>query len=250
MGIFSRSRKASTAKLETDTLKMPVHVGIIMDGNGRWATRRHLPRFAGHKAGVNALRTIVEAASDMKLPMISVYAFSTENWGRPRDEIQGLMQLFWESVKSDLDKLHAKNVKLVHIGKLEGLDKPVRDAIDYAHNLTHANTGLVLNVCFNYGGRSEIVDAMREILQSGTHIDQINEQMISDHLYTRKLPDPDLIIRTAGEMRLSNFLIWQAAYSEYYSTEKLWPDFGREDFILAIQEYSSRKRRFGKLDNE
>ena len=227
---------------------IPRHIAIIMDGNGRWATSRHLPRSLGHKAGVEALRRTVELCNDYHVPMLTVYAFSTENWGRPKDEIDALMRLFWETIRSDLDRLHREGVRLRHVGRLKDLAPDVQDAIHHMQTLTRDNDKLSLNVCFNYGGRAEIVDAVREIVAAGTPPEQITEDLIGSHLYTRDLPDPDLVIRTAGEMRLSNYLIWQVAYAEYYSTPVLWPDFAQNDFVAALDAFARRKRKFGKTD--
>ncbi len=250
--LFSSTRKEKTSA-QTDIVapeqKAPVrHVAIIMDGNGRWATKRHLPRLAGHKAGVNALRRVVECATDENIEMLSVYAFSTENWGRPRVEVEGLMRLFWETIRSDIGKLHREGVRLRHLGRLQDLPPDLQKAIQESVDLMKDNTGIGLNVCFNYGGRAELVDAVRQIIADGRCPDAINEELISSYLYTRDLPDPDLVIRTAGEMRVSNFLLWQSAYSEYYATPTLWPDFGQEDLLEAIDSYHQRKRRFGRVD--
>lgn len=243
-------RRAEVARLHVHQGRaIPQHIAIIMDGNGRWATRRHMPRLMGHRAGVDALRRVVELCHDEHIPMLSVYAFSTENWGRPREEVDGLMRLFWDTIKSDLDRLRREGVRLRHIGRMEDLAPDIQRAVQDAMDVTAANRELCLNVCFNYGGRAEIVDAVRKIVASGTPADEITEEMIGRHLYTGGLPDPDLVIRTAGEMRLSNYLIWQAAYAEYYSTPILWPDFDREAFLQALEAYSQRKRRFGKLDD-
>ncbi|HEY7832374.1 MAG TPA: polyprenyl diphosphate synthase [Ktedonobacterales bacterium] len=243
-------RQAEIARLHVEQGRaIPQHIAIIMDGNGRWATRRHLPRLLGHKAGVDALRRVVELCHDEHIPMLSVYAFSTENWGRPREEVDGLMRLFWDVIQSDLERLRREGVRLRHIGRMDELAPDIQDAVRSSMEVTRDNTELCLNVCFNYGGRAEIVDAVRQIVAAGTPADEITEEMITGHLYTRDLPDPDLVIRTAGEMRLSNYLIWQAAYAEYYSTPVLWPDFARDDFLAALQAYSQRKRRFGRLDD-
>jgi undecaprenyl diphosphate synthase len=223
------------------------HMAIIMDGNGRWATRRHLPRLAGHSAGVAALRRIVECASDEHIEMLSVYAFSTENWGRPKHEVDGLMRLLWETVRSDLERLHSKGVRLRHLGRLSNLAPDIQDAINEMVDLTKNNTTIAVNVCFNYGGRAELVDAVRQIVADGRDPDSITEELIGSYLYTRDLPDPDLVVRTAGEMRVSNFFLWQSAYSEYYATPTLWPDFGRDDLLAALESYNQRHRRFGKL---
>ncbi len=204
------------------------HIAIIMDGNGRWATKRHLPRLAGHKAGVNALRRVVECATDEHIEMLSVYAFSTENWARPRVEVEGLMRLFWETIRSDLEKLHRDGVRLRHLGRLQDLSPDIQQAVRDSVELTRNNTRIGLNVCFNYGGRAELVDAVRQIIADGRDPDAITEELISSYLYTRDLPDPDMVIRTAGEMRVSNFLLWQSAYSEYYATPTLWPDLGEK----------------------
>ena len=223
------------------------HLAIIMDGNGRWATKRHLPRLAGHKAGVTALRRVVEYATDENIEMLSVYAFSTENWSRPRPEVEGLMRLFWETIRSDLDKLHRNGVRLRHLGRLQGLSPDIQKAVRDMMELTRNNTRIGLNVCFNYGGRAEMVDAIRQIIADGHNPEAISEELISGYLYTRGLPDPDMVIRTAGEMRVSNFLLWQSAYTEYYATPKLWPDFGKEDLRAALENYRNRQRRFGKV---
>jgi undecaprenyl diphosphate synthase len=222
------------------------HIAIIMDGNGRWATQRHLPRVAGHTAGVGALRRVVQCASDEHIvDMLSVYAFSTENWRRPRIEVEGLMRLFWETIRSDLQRLHRDNVRVRHLGRVRDLPPDVQKAIHESAELTKNNTGMSVNVCFNYGGRAELVDAVRQMIADGCDPDAIDEELISSYLYTRDMPDPDLVIRTAGEMRISNFLLWQSAYSEYYVTPTLWPDFGRDDLLAAVDSYSQRQRRFG-----
>jgi undecaprenyl diphosphate synthase len=223
------------------------HLAIIMDGNGRWATKRHLPRLAGHKAGVNALRRLLEYAVDEHIEMVSVYAFSTENWGRPRTEVEGLMRLFWETIRSDIEKLHREGVRLRHLGRLQDLSPDIQQAVQDSVELTRNNTRIGLNVCFNYGGRAELVDAIRQMIADGRSPDSITEEMISSYLYTRDLPDPEMVIRTAGEMRVSNFLLWQSAYSEYYATPTLWPDFGREDLLAALDSFRHRQRRFGRL---
>lgn len=242
-------RQAEARRLRfRDGQAIPHHIAFIMDGNGRWATSRHLPRSMGHRAGVEALRRVVRLCNDYHVPMLTVYAFSTENWGRPADEVNALMGLLWETIRTDVDRLHREGVRLRHVGRLEGLDQDIQDAIHWMEELTSANNKLELNVCFNYGGRAEIVDAVRHIIAAKIPVDDVTEETISSYLYTRELPDPDLIIRTGGEMRLSNYLIWQAAYAEYYSTATLWPDFGEADLVAALDAYASRKRRFGKTD--
>jgi len=242
-----QSQSDAAQQLASEQKPVLRHVAIIMDGNGRWATKRHLPRLAGHKAGVNALRRVVEAAADENIEMLSVYAFSTENWARPRVEVEGLMRLFWETIRSDLEKLHRDGVRLRHLGRLQDLSPDIQQAVRASVELTRNNTRVGLNVCFNYGGRAELVDAVRQIIADGRDPDVITEELISSYLYTRDLPDPDMVIRTAGEMRVSNFLLWQTAYSEYYATQTLWPDFGREDLRAALESYRQRQRRFGRL---
>jgi undecaprenyl diphosphate synthase len=253
---FTSAKGNSTSQSQSITAEQPVseqtprvrHLAIIMDGNGRWATKRHLPRLAGHKAGVNALRRVLECAIDEHIEMLSVYAFSTENWGRPRSEVEGLMRLFWETIRSDIEKLHREGVRLRHLGRLKDLSPDIQKAVQDSVDLTRNNTRIGLNVCFNYGGRAELVDAVRQIIADGRDPETIDEDMISSYLYTRDLPDPDMVIRTAGEMRVSNFLLWQSAYSEYYATPTLWPDFGKEDLRAALDSFHRRQRRFGRLN--
>jgi len=237
----------SHALVETPQLTIPSHVAIIMDGNGRWAQRRHLPRLAGHRAGVRNLHRIVRACADLGVRTLTVYAFSTENWGRPLDEVNGLMALFLDASQRETRALHRNGVRVRHVGSMAGVSPRLRTAIERAVELTRHNTRVTLNVAFNYGGRAEIVQAVKQIVVDKLDSDQIDEDTISRYLFTAEVPDPDLVIRTAGEMRLSNFLIWQAAYSEYYATPALWPDFSEEDLHAAIQSYTARRRKFGKL---
>ena len=243
----TQSQTVTTPRAASEPQAQVRHLAIIMDGNGRWATRRHLPRIAGHKAGVDALRRVVECAVDERIEVLSVYAFSTENWGRPKSEVDGLMRILWETIRSDVDKLHRNGVRLRHLGRLLDLSPDIQRAVRNMVELTKNNTRIILNVCFNYGGRAELVDAVRQIIADGRDPASINEELISSYLYTRDLPDPDLVIRTAGEMRVSNFLLWQSAYSEYYATSTLWPDFGRNDLLEALASFQKRHRRFGKL---
>ncbi|MBF6590020.1 MAG: di-trans,poly-cis-decaprenylcistransferase [Ktedonobacterales bacterium] len=244
-------RRAELAQLRfRDGRAIPRHIAVIMDGNGRWATQRHLPRSMGHHAGVEALRRVVQLCDDQHVPMLSVYAFSTENWGRPQEEVDALMRLMWETIRTDVERLHRNGVRLRHIGRLADLAPDIQEAIRHMMELTQHNTKLHLNVCFNYGGRAEIVDAVREMMAAGMPAEEVTEEAIGRHLYTRDLPDPDLVIRTGGEMRLSNYLIWQAAYAEYYSTPTLWPDFDDADLLAALDAFAGRKRRFGKLDSQ
>jgi undecaprenyl diphosphate synthase len=218
-----------------------------MDGNGRWAKARGLPRLFGHRAGAENIHRIVEACADIGVKVLTVYAFSTENWGRPREEVEGLMRLLQETLDREVPQMHEKGVRLWHSGDLSRLSPEMQKAISDALELTRENDRIILNVALNYGGRAEIVEAVRKIIREGVRPEDVTEEMISAHLYTAGLPDPDLIIRTAGEMRLSNFLIWQAAYAEYYSTPVLWPDFDRAELEKALDAYAHRERRFGRL---
>jgi len=228
-------------------MSIPRHVAIIMDGNGRWAQRRHLPRLVGHRQGTNNIHPIVEACEDLGIAVLTLYAFSTENWGRPEDEVNGLMKIFLEIHRRETLALHRKGVHVRHVGSLDGVSPALQAAIRDAEELTRNNNGLVLNFAFNYGGRAEIVHAVRALVAEGVTPEDVTEEAISRRLHTAGLPDPDLMIRTAGEMRLSNFLIWQAAYAEYYFTDKLWPDFSAGDLRNAVEAYSLRKRKYGKL---
>ncbi len=251
-GLFSTARKEKTqsqpaAEPRSESQSPVRHLAIIMDGNGRWATRRHLPRLAGHKAGVDALLRVVECARDEHIQMLSVYVFSTENWTRPKTEVEGLMRLVWETLRQQLQRLHKEGVRLRHLGRLYNLPPDLQHAIRDAVELTKNNTVIDVNVCFNYGGRAELVDAVRQIVADGRDPESITEEVISSYLYTRDLPDPDMVIRTAGEMRVSNFFLWQSAYSEYYATPIFWPDFGQEDLLAALESFQQRQRRYGGL---
>ncbi len=224
---------------------IPRHVGIIMDGNGRWARARGLPRTMGHRAGTKNIRRILEESVRLGVKVLTVYAFSTENWGRPRSEVNHLMRLISQSIRDELDELDANGVQIRHSGRLEGISSRLREQIEYALERTKNNDVIVLNVAFNYGGRAEIVDAIKEIIRKGYKPEDVTEELVSQHLYTAGLPDPDLIIRTGGEYRLSNFLTWQAAYAEYYATPTYWPDFDEAELRAAIAEFQHRERRFG-----
>jgi len=216
-----------------------------MDGNGRWARRRGHPASFGHRAGVRAIKRVLEGCEELGVHALSVYAFSTENWSRPRAEVRALMRLFHETMQREIDEMHRRGVRIVVSGRRDGLSPRMRDRIEEAVARTARNTNGVLNVCLNYGGRAELVDAVRRLVKEGVPADQIDESAIASRLYVPDLPDPDLIIRTAGESRVSNFLLWQSAYSELLVTETLWPDFGVEDLKAAIADYNSRIRRFG-----
>lgn len=228
---------------------LPTHIAIIMDGNGRWAAARGLPRLAGHREGTENIRRVIRACDEFKVKYLTIYAFSTENWGRPSDEVEGLMMIMADVIDRELNNLHEQNVRLVHIGNLEKLKPNLIKKIKHAVELTSHNTGLVLCIAWNYGGRDEIITAVQKMISAGITPEEVTESLMNSYLYTAGIPDPDLIIRTSGEMRLSNFLIWQAAYAEWYITETLWPDFGREELLGALENYSQRNRRYGKLSS-
>jgi undecaprenyl diphosphate synthase len=227
--------------------RIPTHIAIIMDGNGRWALARGLPRMAGHRAGTENLRRVIEACIEFGIRYLTIYAFSTENWGRPQEEVAGLLHILEDVIDRELQELRDQGVQLRHIGRLDRLNPVLRDKVLYAVDFTRHNTRLVLNVAFNYGGRDEIVCAVQRMIADGVEAQAVNDQRISQYLFTAGVPDPDLIIRTSGELRGSNFLIWQGAYSEWYFTPTYWPDFDREALLKALQEFSHRERRYGKL---
>ncbi len=226
---------------------VPQHVGIIMDGNGRWARARGLPRLAGHRAGTENLRRVLAAAVEFGIKILTIYAFSTENWNRPEKEVQGLLAILERVIDRELPELHEQGVRLRHIGRLEGIPARLQRKVEDAIQLTKDNQRLTLNVAFNYGGRAELVDAIRGIIAAGVPAEDVDEELISRQLYTGGLPDPDLIIRTSGEMRISNFLIWQGAYAEFYVTSTLWPDFDKDELYKALKDYKQRERRFGLI---
>ncbi len=246
-----------------DAKRLPCHIAVIMDGNGRWAQKRHLPRIAGHRAGVQSAREIIETCARLHIPALTLYAFSMENWRRPKAEIDFLMRLLREYLRKELPVIHRNNIRLQVIGRTDQLPDGVREDVTNGMAKTAANTGMCLTVALNYGGRAELVDAFNAILDrvrhngngahnngSGAHADErlrVDEQMIADNLYTAGLPDPDLLIRTSGEMRVSNFLLWQIAYAEIYVTETLWPDFRRAELYTALADFQRRERRYGGL---
>ncbi len=231
--------------LPVNSRRIPTHIGIIMDGNGRWALARGLPRMAGHRAGTENLRRIIEACIEFGIKYLTIYAFSTENWGRPTEEVQGLMRIFENVIDSELQELHDQGVRLRHIGRLDRLrpsfKKKVLEAMDY----TKDNDRLILNIAFNYGGRDEIVCAIQSMIRDGVKAEEVTDLLVSKYLFTAGVPDPDMIIRTSGELRGSNFLIWQGAYSEWYFPPTYWPDFDRQELLKAIEEYNQRERRYG-----
>ena len=236
---------------------IPQHIAIIMDGNGRWAKKRGLPRAAGHKRGAESLREAVRACNELGVKHLTVYAFSTENWQRPEDEVGFLMGLFLEAINNEVNKLHKNNVRIRFLGRLQQFSKELQEKMRWAMDLTEKNTAGNMNVMVNYGGRAEITDAVNEIVKGiegseggGGRRKEITEEEIENNLYTKGIPDPDLLIRTANEMRISNFLLWQIAYSEIYVTDVLWPDFNKQELIKAIEEYGKRERRFGKTSEQ
>jgi undecaprenyl diphosphate synthase len=234
-----------------DPKRLPQHLAIIMDGNGRWAQRRHLPRVAGHRTGVKTARVIIETCSRLHIPCLTLYAFSLENWRRPQAEVEFLMRLLREYLKRELPTMQKNNIRLMFIGRSEHLPQSVRDDMAEGVRLTSGNTGMRLILALNYGGRAELVDAFNALLDqarsNGLSNFKADEQSISEHLYTAGLPDPDLLVRTSGEVRVSNFLLWQIAYAEIYVTQVLWPDFSRARLLEALVDYQKRERRYGGL---
>ncbi len=235
---------SSTTK---EIARLPNHVAIIMDGNGRWAKQHGLPRLEGHQAGAQNTRPIIKCLNQHHIKYVTFYGFSTENWDRPEDEVTGLLRLFEESINKYVSEFHENGIKLRHLGHLEELPQGLQLAINRAIELTKNNTGMTLSFALNYGGRLEILDAVRHIVADGIPTQNINERLFNSYLYTAGLPDVDLVIRTSGEFRISNFLMWQAAYSEYYFTEVLWPDFNQKELEKVLLAYSQRQRRFGRL---
>jgi len=249
-------RREAKIYASLDPQQFPQHIAIIMDGNGRWARRRHLPRVAGHKAGVAAVRSVVETAARIGIPAITLYAFSAENWQRrPRGEVGFLMRLLRHYLKQEVPTLNANNIRLEYIGRQHELPPEVQERMKWAQEATAKNSGMRLTLALNYGARNELVDAFRAMVSAAAnnggiaHL-HIDEETVRRHLYTHHLPDPDLVIRTSGEMRLSNFLLWQVAYAEIYVTDTLWPDFRGEQLLEAIAEYQRRDRRYGGLSPE
>ena len=229
--------------------KVPQHVAIIMDGNGRWAISRGLPRVAGHKAGTENLRRVIRSTAEFGIKYLTIYAFSTENWGRPPEEVQGLMGILQDVIDRELHELHDEGVQLRHIGRLERLDPKIQAKVLKAIELTKNNDRLVLNIAWNYGGRDEIVCAIQKILKDGIAPDDVTSELVSQYLFTAGVPDPDLVIRTSGELRISNFLIWQAAYSEWYVTPTFWPDFDKDEYRRALEVFAQRDRRYGGVSD-
>jgi undecaprenyl diphosphate synthase len=240
-------RDAVDAGLATPPTSVPRHVAIIMDGNGRWAQERGLSRQQGHRAGTENIRRIIQTFGERGVRCLTLYAFSTENWTRPRREVNALMRLIPRVIQREVKELHRNGVRLVHVGSLEPLDENVRRKVEDAIELTRDNDRMTVALAFNYGGRAEIVDAVRRIVDEGVAAERVDEALFSSYLYTQGLPDPDLVIRTGGEMRLSNFLLWQSAYAEFHATPTYWPDFNETEIDRALEAYASRERRFGDV---
>ncbi|MEZ4357028.1 MAG: isoprenyl transferase [Eubacteriales bacterium] len=252
MRIFKKKAAGINSLMqELDHKNLPEHVAIIMDGNGRWAQKRKLPRSVGHRAGVENVRTVIRLSSDLGIKALTLFAFSTENWKRPQDEVNVLMDLLVEYIKKELNELNRKNTRIKTLGDLNKMPKKVADEIDRAKETTKNNTGLIVNMALNYGSRQEMVSAVKKIaskaMSGEISIDEIDENTILKNLYTADLPEPDLIIRTSGENRLSNFLLYQAAYSEFIFTKTLWPDFNEKEYLKALIEFEQRQRRFGAI---
>ncbi|HSE40751.1 MAG TPA: isoprenyl transferase [Acidobacteriota bacterium] len=248
---MSRKSLAEELYLKIDLSRLPVHVAVIMDGNGRWAKRRSLPRVSGHREGIKSVREIVTTSAELKLEVLTLYAFSVENWKRPRTEINTLMSLLREYLRKELKTLMKNNIRFQAIGRWRELDEKVVEDLQWAMNESRFNSGLLFNIALNYGGRTELVDSFREIYRelasNGRDPDRITEEMISQHLYTSGQPDPDLLIRTSGELRISNFLLWQIAYAEIWVTDVLWPDFRKQHLYEAIIDFQKRERRYGGI---
>ncbi len=238
---------STTARAADESARLPGHIAIIMDGNGRWAEKRGLARLEGHKAGLENTRAVVRHMSRRQIKFVTLYSFSTENWSRPRDEVDGLLGILEKSLRKDYKELKEADIRLRHIGHLEKLPRGLKLAIKKGLRETRGNSGMTLTLAFDYGGRMEIVDAARRIIADGHPPREIDEALFNRYLYTAELPDVDLVIRTSGEYRISNFLLWQSAYSEYYFTDVLWPDFNETEVDKALAVYSQRRRRFGGL---
>ncbi len=247
--MLPQSDTSAIARQQSDPKpsKVPCHVAIIMDGNGRWAEQQGLPRLAGHRVGMDRIQRVLEILAEKGVAFVTLYAFSTENWNRPPGEVEGILELLEEALRSKIQALHDKNVKVVHLGRVDKLAPSLRGAVAHAQELTKNNTGITLNVAFDYGGRDEILEAVRRIIREQVPAEAVDERLFSSHLFTNQCPDPDLVIRTGGEMRISNFLLWQSAYSEYYHTFTLWPDLDAAELERALESYSNRQRRFGNV---
>lgn len=236
-----------TTKSQPSDIKVPRHVAIIMDGNGRWASSRGLPRSEGHRAGYENLRRVVAAASKSGVAYLTLFAFSTENWDRPNEEVTGILALAAEVIRIETEDLHSNGIRIKHVGRLDRLPQELQDQIGEAVELTRDNKGMTLGIAFDYGGRYDVVQAIQRIIEDGVAKEDVTEEMVSNYLFTSSVPDPDLVIRTGGEFRISNFLLWQSAYAEFYSSEVYWPDFDGKQLQKAFEVYTRRERRFGRV---
>jgi len=245
-----QTQASASQQGSTGQPKVPVHVAIIMDGNGRWAQKRGLPRLDGHRVGVDSIQKILKTLSQKGVQYVTLYAFSTENWNRPEEEVTGILEILQYALRVQTEALHENNVRIVHIGKQDRLSPQLREEVAHSEELTRENSGITLNVAFDYGGRDEILAAVKKIIRDGIPEDQVDEALFQSYLFTGHSPDPDLIIRTGGEMRISNFLLWQSAYSEYYHTPTLWPDLESDELERVLEDYSTRQRRFGRVAPE
>ncbi len=243
-------RTASSEEPAEAVSSAPVHVAIIMDGNGRWAKQRNLPRLAGHRKGVESIHRVLQTLSDKGVKYVTLYAFSTENWNRPAEEVEGILDIMVDALRRQTQSIHENNVRILHIGRMDRLTPALHDAVAQAQELTRDNTGVTLNVAFDYGGRDEILKAVKQMIWDGVPAEDVDEALFSKYLFTSHCPDPDLIIRTGGELRISNFLLWQSAYSEYHHTSTLWPDLEPTELELVLEEFKNRQRRFGKVSPE
>lgn len=242
--------KQTISGYNANPIDLPQHVAIIMDGNGRWALKKGLPRIEGHKAGVEKIRMILKVLGEAEVKFVTIYAFSTENWSRPKSEVLGIMGILEEVIETETEKLHQNGVRIIHLGRSDRLAKKLGSSVNYAQELTKHNQSMTLCIAFDYGGRAEILRAIKQILSDGISSKEIGETLLNKYLYTHNIPDPDLIIRTGGEKRLSNFLLWQSAYSELYFTPVHWPDLEPKQIIEALNEFASRRRRFGSLEKD
>ncbi|HVT11314.1 MAG TPA: isoprenyl transferase [Fimbriimonadaceae bacterium] len=239
--------RAKAVALGISLASLPVHVAVIMDGNGRWARKKGLARLLGHREGYKTLRGVLLNASELGIKYLTVYAFSAENWRRPEDEVKGLMKLIEQAAKDELRLMHQNNVRVQVAGRIDQVPEGLRKALEHGIETTKDNTGITFTLAINYGGRAEMVDAVKKIVAEGVRPEDVTEELISQHLYNPSHPDPDLMIRTAGEMRWSNFLLWQSAYTELYVTDKTWPEFGEQELLEAVLTYQRRTRKFGAV---
>ncbi len=239
--------ESTAVEAAADDVAIPRHVAIIMDGNGRWASSKGLSRSEGHRAGYENLRRVVAAASKMGVEYLTLFAFSTENWDRPNEEVSGILELAAAVIRIETEDLHANGIRIKHVGRTDRLPGELQDQIADGVELTAGNTGMTLGIAFDYGGRYDLVQAIQRIIEDGVAADQVSEELVSKYLFTSSVPDPDLIIRTGGEFRISNFLLWQSSYAEFYSSEVFWPDFDGDQLHRAFEEYTRRERRFGRV---